>query len=150
MRACDESFLQPAWSKKAGRSQYMRGLPVWAAAVLASVVLLGSSAPSTASGKFVVKMSAKAFLAKCETDIRFCSDQIAYRDIDDMLDRIEKKQGPRHCMPSSIKQMPAAERQTTVVSAMRAWFARHPEEVTAKGEATGTILKALDQIWPCK
>lgn len=118
------------------------------AAVLASAALLGSGAASAADGDGKVGMNAKAFLAECEKGVEFwCSNQIYLVDINDSLRRAAKNERKTHCLPKKGDGT-SAERNAKIVAAVKGWFAQHPEEVAAKGDASGPIFKAMDQLWP--
>ena len=114
--------------------------------VLVSAGLFGCGAASAANGK--VGMNAKAYLAECEKGVEFwCSNQIYIVDIDDSLRHMAKNEPKTHCLPRKGDGT-NAERNAKIVAAVKGWFARHPEEVAAKGDASGPILKAMGQLWP--
>ncbi len=118
----------------------------YSAAVLAVAPLLGCGAASAADGK--VGMNAKAFLAECEKGVEFwCSNQIYIVDINDRLRPRAKNEQTTHCLPKKGDGT-NAERNAKIVAAVKGWFAQHPEAVAAKGDASGSILKAMNQLWP--
>jgi hypothetical protein len=124
------------------------GFRAYSAAVLASAVLLGCAAASAANDDGKVGMNAKAFLAECEKGVEFwCSNQIYTVDINDSLRHMAKNERKTHCLPKKGDGT-NAERNAKIVAAVKGWFAQHPEEVAAKGDASGPILKAMEQLWP--
>jgi hypothetical protein len=119
-------------------------LHVCSAAVLAYAAVLGPGAASAAADDGKIGMNAKAFLAECEKGVEFwCSNQIWTVDIDDML----QQNRTTRCMPKKGNGT-SAERNAKVVAAVKGWFAQHPDEIAAEGDASGPILKALNELWP--
>ncbi len=122
------------------------GIRAFSAAVVASAALLAGGTASAAD--FKVGMKAKAFLAECEKGVEFwCSNQIYSVDIDDSLRHMAKNTRKTHCLPPKGNGT-NAERNAKIVAAVKGWFARHPDEVASDGDASGPILKAMEQLWP--
>jgi len=122
------------------------GFRVSCAAALTSVGLLGCGAVRAADGE--IGMNARAFLAECDKGVEFwCSNQIYAVDINDSLSQMAKNKQKTHCLPKKGDGT-SDERNAKIVAAVRGWFARHPEEVAAKGDASGPILRAMEQLWP--